>query len=282
MPSPRRSAGTSLDLRLSCRANLNSQSDSSRAPTAAANAAPEAAPIAHAVVHDRVVEILQKLPPGRLLDVPAGEGALAARLQCSGFEVRCCDLYPEIFRLPGVQILRGDLSAALPYEDGAFDYLTCVEGLEHIENPHQAVREFRRVLKPGGHLVVTTPNILNIEERVKWLLFGYTSHFKPISAEHLQMRHAQRGEKEEIVLHINPISYAELRYILEKYGFELREVLRDKPKRNLWLYAPLVWLIRAIGALTPASKRRERWTQDLQSNAVLLGGNTLIIHAVKK
>lgn len=233
-------------------------------------------------MHDRVVELLEKLPRGRLLDVPAGEGALGARLSRLGFDVCCCDLYPEIFRAAGIEVKRGDLSAALPYEDASFDYVTCLEGIEHIENPHQCIREFARLLKPGGQLILSTPNILNIEERVKWLLFGYTSHFKPISADHLRMRHAERGAMEEIVLHINPISYAELRYLLEKYGFQLRAVLRDKPKSRIWLYAPLTWFIRALGVLTPAAKRRERWTAELQSDPVLLGGNTLIVHAVKK
>ena len=56
-------------------------------------------PLAHQAIHDTVVGILEKLARGALLDVPAGQGALAARLIDARFEVRCCDLYPEIFRL---------------------------------------------------------------------------------------------------------------------------------------------------------------------------------------
>jgi hypothetical protein len=137
------------------------------------------------------------------------------------------------------------------------------------------------MLAPGGHLVISVPNILNIEERVKWLLNGYTSHFKPISEEHLRMRHEQWGEKEEVVLHINPIAYTELRYILEKYGFRLLDAYRDKPKPNLWFYWPLVAAIRLFVRFTPDRKRRERWTAELASDPVLLGGNTLVLHAVK-
>jgi SAM-dependent methyltransferase len=244
----------------------------------------ERAPVAmaHEAIHERVAEILKDLPKGSLLDVPAGEGALAYRLIQLGFDTRCCDLYTEIFRLTGVEILRGDLSKELPYKDAEFDYLTCVEGIEHIENPQQAVREFARVLRPGGHLIVSTPNILNIEERLKWLFYGYTSHFKPLSREHLENLRATYGEMEEVALHVNPVSYSELRYTLEKYGFEILSTLRDKPKKNLWVYWPLVALIRLLARLTPERKRRERWTSELQSDEVLLGGNTLIIHAVKK
>lgn len=260
------------------------RSSNSSTTTTSAEIEREAVPLAHEAIHETVARLLAgeaQQARGLLLDVPAGEGALAARLLRAGFEVRCCDLYPEIFRLRNVEIKAGDLSGTLPYADETFDVVTCVEGLEHIENPQQAIREFARLLRAGGELVVTVPNILNIEERLKWLLHGYTSHFKPISREALARVRAEMGAMEEIALHINPISYAELRYTLEKYGFEIRKLYRDKPKSHLWAYWPLVALIRLIARFTSASKRRERWSEELQSDEILLGGNTLIVHAVK-
>jgi SAM-dependent methyltransferase len=237
--------------------------------------------LAHEAIYDIVAQVLGALPRGALLDVPAGEGALATRLIDLGFEVQCCDLYPQIFRLPDVEIKRGDLSAALPYEDSSFDYIVCVEGLEHIENPHQAGREFQRILRPGGHLIVSIPNILNIEERLKWLLYGYTSHFKPLSRDLLNNLGDEFKGVEEVALHINPIAYSELRYILEKQGFEILGLYRDKPKKNMWAYRPLTGLIRMLNRSLSERKKRERWSAELHSDEVLLGGNTLIIHAVK-
>ncbi|HEV2860270.1 MAG TPA: methyltransferase domain-containing protein [Pyrinomonadaceae bacterium] len=237
--------------------------------------------LAHEAIYDAAVRILGPLPRGRLLDVPAGEGAMASRLLGLGFDVRCCDLYPEIFRLPDVEIKRGDLSSTLPYDDDSFDYVVCVEGLEHIENPHQAVREFGRLVRPGGHLVVSVPNILNVEERLKWLLYGYTSHFKPLSRAHLEKVEEEFGGHEEVALHINPIAYTELRYILEKSGFEIRGLHRDRPKKNTWAYWPVVGLIRALNRFQSEQRRRERWSEELQSDEVLLGGNTLVVHASK-
>jgi ubiquinone/menaquinone biosynthesis C-methylase UbiE len=238
-----------------------------------------AAPLAHQAIHDKVAGILGPEPRGQLLDVPAGEGALAERLIAAGFEVTCCDLYPEIFRLSGVRITQGDLNGELPFTDQSFDYLTCLEGLEHIENPQQAIREFARMLRPGGTVIVSIPNILNIEERFKWLLYGYTSHFKPMTRTHVERLRAEYDNREEIAAHVNPIGYSELRYILEKNGFQILGVHRDKPKSNAWLYWPIVLLIRLIARLTPADKRKERWTEELASDEVLLGGNTLIVHA---
>ena len=240
------------------------------------------APLAHEAIHDTVVRILKELPRGALLDVPAGEGALAARLIDAGFDVRCCDLYPEIFRLDGVDIQRANLDAELPFSDRSFDYITCLEGLEHIENPQQAMREFARVLKPGGHLIISVPNILNIEERLKWLLHGYTSHFKPISRATAERLRVEYSDRVEIAAHVNPIAYSELRYILEKNGFEMVSVHRDKAKANAWMYLPVVGIIKLIARLTPKDKRSERWTDELVSREVLLGGNTLIVHAILK
>jgi 2-polyprenyl-3-methyl-5-hydroxy-6-metoxy-1,4-benzoquinol methylase len=239
-----------------------------------------AAPLAHEAIHDTVVRILEKEERGPLLDVPAGEGALAARLIAAGFEVSCCDLYPEIFRLDSVGIRQGDLNGDLPFDNHLFDFVTCLEGLEHIENPQQAIREFARVLRPGGTVIVSIPNILNIEERLKWLLYGYTSHFKPMTRAHVARLRAVYDNREEIAAHVNPIGYSELRYILEKNGFHIAQVYRDKPKSNAWLYWPIVLLIRLIARLTPAKKREERWTEELASDEVLLGGNTLIIRSV--
>ena len=87
---------------------------------------------------------------------------------------------------------------------------------------------------------------------------------------------------EEVALHVNAISYSELRYTLEKYGFEIQRLYRDKPKAHLWAYWPLVGLIRLVSRLTSERKRRERWTAELQSNEILLGGNTLIVHALRQ
>lgn len=236
--------------------------------------------LAHEAIHDTVVEILANQPRGALLDVPAGEGALAGRLIDAGFDVRCCDLYPEIFRLEGVDIHQGNLDHKLPFGDHSFEYVTCLEGLEHIENPQQATREFARVLKPQGHLIVSVPNILNVEERLKWLLHGYTSHFKPISHAVAERLRGEYDHRVEIGAHVNPIGYSELRYVLEKNGFEIVKLHRDKPKGKTWLYWPIVALIRLLAKLTPERKRSERWTDELASKEVLLGGNTLIVHAV--
>lgn len=239
------------------------------------------AALAHEAIYETVVEALRDEPRGRLLDVPAGHGALAKLLIGKGFDVVCCDLYPQIFDLENVRIDKGNLDEIFPYENDSFDSAVCVEGLEHIENPANAIREFGRVLRSGGSLVVSIPNIMNVEERLKWLVFGYTSHFKPLSKETIQPASEAYPGMDEVYLHVNPIGYSELRYLLEKSGFQVEKTMIDKRKRNTWTYWPVVAAIRLFGNLNSKSRRRERWTDELNSKEVLTGGNTLIFKARK-
>jgi SAM-dependent methyltransferase len=247
-------------------------------PLAMDDRAPQ--PMSRPGLNETVLEILHPLPRGTILDCPAGQGALAKDLLAAGFSVRCCDLYPQLFRLNGVEIKSGDLDGTLPYSAGLFDYITCLEGLEHIDSPPQAFREFKRLLKPGGHLIISVPNILNVEERLKWLLFGHTSHFKPLSAQSRAKIHASSDGLDEIAVHANPLGYSELRYYLEKNDFTIQGVYRDRKKANQWLYWPIVALIKLLAKLTSEHRRKDRWTEDLSSDPVLLGGNTLIIHSI--
>jgi ubiquinone/menaquinone biosynthesis C-methylase UbiE len=237
--------------------------------------------MAHEAVHETVERIMQTAQRGKLLDVPAGRGALTARLKTLGFEVYCCDLYPAIFRQPETEIKQGNLDGRHPYDDAEFDHIVCIEGLEHIENPANAIREFSRLLKPQGQLIVSVPNIMNIEERLKWLFSGYTSHFKPISQEAAANWRKELDGMEEIALHVNPIGYSEARYLLEKSGFELQQTYFDKAKSNTWLFYPIAGVIKLTSMFSSANKRKERWTDELNSKEVLLGGNTLIFRARK-
>lgn len=54
-------------------------------------------------------------------------------------------------------VLQGDLGK-LPLEDDSFDLVTCFETIEHVENAEQGIAELRRVLKPGGILIISSPN----------------------------------------------------------------------------------------------------------------------------
>ncbi len=129
-------------------------------------------------VHEYAVELARQALPegGRILEVGAGCGALACRLQDAGFVVVPTDLDP-----PHDWIHRLDLDDPEWTEEtrGPFDLVMCVETLEHVENPRQVLRSIRALLRPGDRIVVSTPNITHPHSRLKMFLRGAPFIFGP-------------------------------------------------------------------------------------------------------
>ncbi len=115
---------------------------------------------------------------GNWLDIGFGQGALldaAARggWQCHGTELS------EVALEKGRA--RGFITAAgtEAFEDGAFDVLSLVELVEHVEAPLGFLKEARRVLRKGGCLYVTTPNAWSLNRwylGARWTVFGPPDH----------------------------------------------------------------------------------------------------------
>ncbi len=94
-----------------------------------------AVPLARNETHDKVVEMMEKEPRGRVLDVPTGTGVLAGRLKGMGFELSCCDINASYFSIPDLSIELGDLNQSPSLCRLSFDYVICLDGIEHTENP---------------------------------------------------------------------------------------------------------------------------------------------------
>lgn len=117
---------------------------------------------------------------GRLLEFGAGTGHFAQRL--AGLEkfsgIVCADILPRPQGFPdSVQWIEGDLNHPLPLGDGVFDSIVSVEVVEHLENPRAVFREFHRLLKPGGVLVVTTPNQESLRSYAGLFFGGHFASF---------------------------------------------------------------------------------------------------------
>lgn len=89
----------------------------------------------------------------KALDVGCRDGFWSERLKAKGYQVVSCDLEPHY---PGA--LRLNANDPLPFADNEFDLVWCSEVIEHLLDPEFTVAEFKRVLKPGGTLLMTTPN----------------------------------------------------------------------------------------------------------------------------
>ncbi len=132
-------------------------------------------------VHAHAARLATRLLPPRahILDVGSGSGGLAARLADAGFDVLASELDTGSYRA-APPVVEWDASGdGLPpgVTGPTFDALCAVEMLEHVENPRQALRNFFAVLKPGGALIVSTPNVGHPRSRLKFLLRGAPSYF---------------------------------------------------------------------------------------------------------
>lgn len=197
--------------------------------------------------HATVTRLLLAEPECRkVLDIPCGEGALCARLRGLGVEVQAADLLPQR-ALPGIPFVQADMNARLPFTDGTFDAVACVDGIEHLERPFDFVRECRRVVRPGGALVLSTPNISALRSRWRWLLTGFHNKGKtPLDEGAASPWH-----------HVNLLSFPELRYLLHRNGFRITAIAANRVKSVSWLYLPL-WPLAAL--VTAAAFRR--WEKD--------------------
>lgn len=99
------------------------------------------------------------LRPGiRVLDVGCGTGLMLQRLaDCLPIGLDFSPLSMDFCRRRGVErLLRGDV-VDLPFRDETLDLILALDLLEHVERDDLLVDQFRRVLKPGGHAMITVP-----------------------------------------------------------------------------------------------------------------------------
>jgi 2-polyprenyl-3-methyl-5-hydroxy-6-metoxy-1,4-benzoquinol methylase len=141
-------------------------------------------PIAIPGIHARFYEYFRKTYGGskslKILEVGAGHGALTQKLWNDGYAVEACDLYPEIFYFKEIKCRKADLTEKLPYPSDSFDAIIGVEVMEHIHDHELFFKESHRLLKKNGRLMVSTPNILSLKSRVRFLFTGFFYSFKPL------------------------------------------------------------------------------------------------------
>jgi ubiquinone/menaquinone biosynthesis C-methylase UbiE len=111
--------------------------------------------------YDRLREIVEPLEPESVLDAGCGEGETVARL--GGLlpgRINAVDASPEAVdftarRFPSLDVAREDVRS-LPFADDAFELVLCLEVLEHVHDPGEAVGELARV--SSEHVVISVPH----------------------------------------------------------------------------------------------------------------------------
>ena len=205
------------------------------------------------------VEIIAGKPRGRLLDVPAGHGLESSRLRELGFTVAAAELFPQPNRDREIGWVQADANEPLPFHAGEFDYILSREGIEHLENQAGFIRECARVIRPGGMIVITTPNVMHVASRLSYFLTFHRTVRRGLMNEAQTLRSAYG--KRYYHGHIFLIDYFRLRYLLRIGGFGEIGVLSDRrvspTSIGLAWCVPALWLASKFSVAMSRRKARK-------------------------
>lgn len=146
-----------------------------------------------------------------LLDIAAGSGAMTLRLIDSGFNVIATDYVSENFRLhQSIPFFQADLNDRFSSgREVQFDGVVASEIIEHLENPRHFARECFKVLKPGGKIILSTPNIDCAASIISFMRAGTFQWFGDIE-------YKEEG-------HISPLTQWQIEKCFKEAGFSLLE-----------------------------------------------------------
>jgi len=160
-----------------------------------------------------------------VIDIPAGNGVTTEILLMHGAKVEAFDLFPEYFMLKNIDCKRADIADKIPVVNNYADMLICQEGIEHFSDQLKSFKEFNRVLKEKGRLMITTPSCSNLAAKFSYLLFESenTKLMPPNEIDDIWM--SDKTVTDEIYHgHIFLIGLMKLRILARLSGFKIKEI----------------------------------------------------------
>ena len=176
----------------------------------------------------------------KVIDFPAGNGITTNILQHIGADPIPYDLFPEYFKVDSLKCLQANISAGIPEESKSADFVLCQEGIEHFSDQLGSFKEFNRILKKGGGLIITTPNYSNLRAKMSYLLSEserFNSIIAPNELDSIWM--SDKKLTNEIYYgHIFLIGVLKLRCFAKLSGFKIKHIqfTRLKPTSVLLMF----------------------------------------------
>lgn len=176
-------------------------------------------------VHDKVIEILSdmRISAHSYVDFGGGDGKFTSRIMriVGGKEVYCVDVSDHcLSQLPSwIKGVTFDLNSGdYPFKDDYFDLVSAVEVIEHLTNCDNLIKNSYRILKRGGHFIITTPNLSSWINRIM-LLLGYQPTSTEPSIEFIVGSPRGIRKKRYVHGHLKLFTFKALKELLLVNGF---------------------------------------------------------------
>ncbi|MBI1884957.1 MAG: class I SAM-dependent methyltransferase [Chloroflexi bacterium] len=210
----------------------------------------------------RSIRLFRSLRGERLLDVGCGDGAVTVALKeaMNARQAFGVEIAPEgaaAARARGVEALQLDIDGHdLPFEDDFFDAAYCGEIIEHLFDTDHLLAEVRRVLKPGGVCVLTTPNLAGWANRTA-LLLGFQPYPMAVSPRHEAAGKLLASDQEGQWGHVRVFTLRALRELITQASLPIESVQGCPVTINTrhWL-VPLIRAVDGVLARWPSLANR--------------------------
>jgi len=178
-----------------------------------------------------------------LVDLPAGNGVTSRIAQSIGAKVLPFDLFPEYFQVEDLNCKRANVLEGIPLNANHADWIVCQEGIEHFSDQFKAFKEFNRVSKNKGKLLLTTPNYSNLRAKLSYFLSEserYNTIMPPNELDSIWMNN-QKITDEIYFGHVFLVGIQKLRVLAKLAGFRISDIIFTRSRPTSVALLPLAY-----------------------------------------